>query len=191
MLKQSLKKDNNTTTIFGYGSLMNIKSLRKTAPRAKGIRPCKIKGFKRVFDLEAKRKIGPRGPIAVLDIKKDKNSEVNGVCFEVDKGGYEALVEREVLYRFVEVDVYSPENESCGKAFTVQANEKPRTSFKFDCQIQKEYLNTCLEGAKNFGERFYRDFLLNTYLDEERLKDAFRKKFLNLETIENREKLHR
>ena len=169
--------NNKNIKIFGYGSLMNVKSLQKTAPQARNIVPCKIKGFRRVFDLQAKRKIGLEGPIAVLDIIAKKGAEVNGVCFEVNKKEFEALTDREILYSFVEVEVYSLEEKFCGKAFTVQAKDKPRTNFKFDCPLQKDYLNICLQGAKNFGEKFYSDFLLNTYLGQERL-DSFVKKDL-------------
>ncbi len=157
-------------TIFGYGSLINIDSLRKTVCEPKDFRPCRLSGYRRVFSLQAKRRIGSQGPIAVLDIEEDKNSVVNGVCFEVDEEGFKQLAEREILYNFIEVHLALKDN-STKKALTVQAKDKPRTNFKYGSGIQNEYLNICLSGARKIGEDFYREFLETTYIENSRLSD--------------------
>lgn len=154
--------------IFGYGSLMNKESLRKTIKNVGEIRPATLKGYRRVFNLRAKRMISECGPVAVLDIEKRDNNLINGVYFEVDKSGLELLKEREILYGFIEVDIIS-EGEGLKKALTVQARGKPRTKYIFDCDLQKKYLDVCLRGAKDFGVDFYNTFLSTTFIEGKNL----------------------
>jgi len=163
------------TIIFGYGSLINIDSLRKTISSVGDIKPGNIKGFRRVFDLRAKRISSKCGPVAVLDIVSDIKSEINGVYFEVDKDGLEELKKREILYNFIAVDIFNDKGDKI-KGVTVQAEGKPRTDFKFDCFPQKKYLDVCLAGAKSFGKEFYGNFLKTTFIGNKNLIQAFENK---------------
>ena len=153
---------------FGYGSLLNRVSLSKTIPNIENIRTGTLLGFRRVFNLRAKRMISKCGPIAVLDIIEDKQSFVNGVYFELSEKGLEKMKEREILYDFIEVDIIT-KNNSHINALTVQAKGRARTDYKFDCDLQKKYLDICLLGAKSRGRDFYKDFLRTSFIDKKNI----------------------
>ncbi len=154
--------------IFGYGSLMNIDSAREDVPSLKKMHQGKLKGFRRVFNLRAKRVNSPCGLIAMLDIENDKNSYLNGVYFEIKEDELNTLKNREILYKFIEVDIVG-EGEEKIKALVVQAKDKPRTNYKFHCDVQDIYLRTCLDGAKSQGEDFLEEFKRTTFIDNKNL----------------------
>ena len=57
--------------IFGYGSLVNIDSLKKTVSNYKNLQKAKILGYKRTLNLQAKRHFCESVPMAVMDIEND------------------------------------------------------------------------------------------------------------------------
>ncbi len=149
--------------VFGYGSLINIDSLKKTIPNIKKLYKGKLIGYKRVFDLQAVRKLGEQGPVAVLDIEEDIDSVVNGVYFDINEEELESLKEREIIYKCIKIDIQTEDGGQIS-GITFQAKERPRTNFKFGCELQAKYLDTCLSGAKKLGSDFYNCFLESTFV---------------------------
>ena len=68
--------------IFGYGSLINKDSLKKTITNVGKSKVGSIKGFRRIFNLRAKRISSKCGLVAVLDIEDCDNCKLNGVYFD-------------------------------------------------------------------------------------------------------------
>lgn len=79
--------------VVGYGSLISHASLRKTIPDKHFI-PVVVKGYKRVFDLAVKES----PDVNVLNLERDKNSQFNGVLFEINDKELVTLKKRESLY---------------------------------------------------------------------------------------------
>ncbi|MDA3839750.1 MAG: gamma-glutamylcyclotransferase [Patescibacteria group bacterium] len=161
--------------VFGYGSLINIDSLKKTIPGIKNIKKGKLFGFRRVFNLQAKRKLGEQGPVAVLDIEENPKSVINGVYFEVNDKELDLLKEREIIYKCMKVNIQTEDNNQVS-GITFQAKSQPRTNFKFGCGVQKKYLDICLSGAKNIGAEFLDDFLESTYIGNKPLSRVSKNK---------------
>jgi len=156
--------------IFGYGSLININSAREDVPSLKKVFQGEIKNFKRVFNLRAKRLNSPCGLVAVLDIEDNRDFYLNGVYFEIKEGELEALKSREILYKFIKVNILG-ENGKVLNGFSVQAREKPRTDYKFDCETQEKYLRICLDGAKAQGDDFLEEFKRTTFIGNKSLSE--------------------
>ncbi len=159
--------------IFGYGSLVNENSIRRTVPNATNIIPVKIKGFVRVFNLPTKNKrcIINNIPVAVLNIEKSEYyEEMNGVVFDMDETHFEDLKARESSYELFELETYDYEGK-LHRAFTFRARHYEAYDFQFESPTQEEYLRLCLDGAKSFGEKFYEDFLNTTHIGRKTLKE--------------------
>jgi cation transport regulator ChaC len=162
-----------TFKIFGYGSLVNESSIRRTVPNAKNITPVRINGFIRVFNLPTKRKkcVLNGVPVAVLNIEKSEfNQEMNGVVFDMDETHFEDLKARESSYELFELEAYDYDG-NLHRAYTFRARHFEAYDYQFESPTQEEYLRLCLDGAKNFGEEFFEDFLNTTHIGRKTLKE--------------------
>jgi len=160
-----------TIKIFGYGSLINEKSLRKTVPYAFNLFPAKIKGFVRVFNLRAKRRICPikNIPVAMLNIEKSEfNEEVNGICSEINLEHLDELKQREILYELIKVEIEDYKG-NLHKGYTFRALHHDAYDFIFDSSEQMDYVNICLQGAKAIGEDFLEEFKKTTFIGDKTL----------------------
>lgn len=169
-----------STIIFGFGSLINTDSLRSTVLEASDIKPAYVKGFIRKFNLWDS--IGFRTdtpgfmdiPYCALDVKKisDPKSKVNGIAFKVDNAQLDKLKNRERGYKLVKTSVYDFETDKKlgeGHLFSACKNDG---KYEFGSRVQSRYLGICLEGAKKFGDEFYREFLNSTYIEDEPLSEV-------------------
>jgi cation transport regulator ChaC len=167
------------TLIFGYGSLLNLESLQATVPDAFNLRPSYIKGFKRDFCLWATDGFVATNPelsgmpFCAVDIHHvPEPDEVNGVVFEVHQDQLPALLEREEGYTLIATEAYDfTTHEPLGTCFVFAAN-KHNGDFAFESPAQMRYLNTCLTGAKEHGEKFYQQFIRTTYVGHQLLRDV-------------------
>lgn len=150
---------------FGYGSLINEISLRKTVPSAKILGLAILKGYRRYFGIPSTSRLSQGNSISVLNIEKSENFLVNGICFEVDEK--EKLLQREKGYELVEILVQC--QGKTVKAFTFISQKEPK-DFLRNNRVQKEYLDICLEGGKEISNDFYEDFLENTFINDMPLK---------------------
>lgn len=163
---------------FGYGSLINSKSLQASVPSAKP-RPAYIKGFRRCFNLW-----NPAGftttnldvtgiPFCALDVSKleDGGTRVNGVAFELDNASFEAMQVREAEYKLIITTCYDyNSDESLGECFVYSAG-KNNGVFDQENEAQQRYLQICLDGAKEYGDTFYQEFVRNTFINGKPIKD--------------------
>jgi hypothetical protein len=159
--------------------LINTQSLLGTASDATDIRPCYVKGFRREFNLW-----NPRGwtrtnlelkgiPYCAVDISKvsDPEAKVNGVIFTVHSDDLVQLIEREYAYKLVGAAAYDFETgESIGECSLFSAC-KNDGKYTLSEPAQAKYLEVCMEGAKQYGEAFYKEFLRTTYIGDKRLSE--------------------
>ena len=163
--------------IFGYGSLINRRSLLDTSPEATEIRPAYVKGFKRSFNLwDAKgltaKSHGPlRGqPFCALDIEESSGGDVNGLVFTIMES-LQDIKAREHMYKLIETEVFDfKSNQSIGKAYVFSAGRRDG-SYVVDAPAQVRYLGMCLAGARAHGQEFYDKFLTTTYIGQQVLAD--------------------
>jgi len=165
--------------IFGFGSLINLESLEATVPDVYDIQPAYIKGFRRDFSVwdsvgwtETNLDVAGEAMCA-LDVKasSDLNSRVNGITFRLGQSSYKRLIEREGNYRLVKTIAYNFESgEEIGECFMFSANKNNGT-YDFKSKAQKRYLEICLESARQYGERYYHEFLSSTFLGSKRLDE--------------------
>ena len=165
--------------IFGFGSLINLESLKTTVPDVYDIHPAYIKGFRRDFSLwdpvgwtETNLDLSGEA-FCALDVKADSDpkSRVNGIIFRMGERNYDRLIEREEGYKLVKTVAYDFESdEEIGECFVFSAN-KNDGAYDFNNEAQKRYLDICLTSAREYGEQFYQEFLHSTLIDGRRLNE--------------------
>lgn len=154
--------------IFAYGSLINKKSLKKSAPSSKLLGPAIIKGHYRIFEVSSGNRFTKnKKSISVLNLKKskNKNSIVNGIYFKVNKKNN--LLKRENQYNLKKVKIWTLKGKI--SAFAFISKENNMQNFLFGDPIQKKYLEICKEGAKKLGPTFYKLFLKTTFIKNKNL----------------------
>ena len=98
-------------TIFGYGSLMNLESLRETCPSARNLRIGRLEGYIRVFNLVSVKRIRLQictvesKEIAVVSVRPKEGATSLGVMFDIDEEDLSAYKLRERGYKFCFVPV--------------------------------------------------------------------------------------
>lgn len=158
-----------TKIVFGYGSLLNQASLRRTIPDAENIVPCFIRGFKRDFSVWDP--IGFRNGeyanigFCALDVKaSNPDSRVNGVLFEMGDTHFDGLLDREQEYKQIQANAYDyTTGKLLQEAILFSAN-KDNGTYSFESGAQENYLKICLNGAKSYGDGFYAEFLRSTHI---------------------------
>jgi len=162
--------------LFGYGSLINEKSAKKSMSEEtfNSIKPVAAFGLQRVFDYKASKTDhwgANQNELekAMLNLKPTDSYEdaVNGVTFEVNAKDLSELVKREKGYDLVPIlvadwDDVSHENPSVAikVVYTFIASSEPREGNVYTSSKHypvRGYLEAIQEGAMRFGEQ-YRDF---------------------------------
>ncbi len=167
----------NKYQVFGYGSLLNHKSLQATAPRAGNVQPAYIQGFKRSFDLIDEKGFTDTNldlaglPYCAVNITQNdaNDSVVNGIVLEVAEHDYEALIAREHDYRVLQTMAYDFTSGKPIGLCLVFVSDKRDGVYDFTSEAQARYLQTCLDGARHFGADFYQQFIDTTYINDKPL----------------------
>ena len=152
--------------IFGYGSLVNESSLKRTVPGATNIFPAMLYGFRRVFNLASHHRICVElnAPVCVLNVEQCASEQVmNGTCFEMEAESFDALLERERIYSLHDVRVhhyYDEKDSHEAKLFWARKHEP--YAYLSNSEEQNSYLNLCLQGCAVYGQRFIDDFKSST-----------------------------
>lgn len=168
--------------IFGYGSLINEDSLRKTIPNARNIFPVVVEGFTRIFNhasptrFDTERKI----PVSVLNIEKsDHNSKINGICFDVPMDEFENLKKRESNYELESLEVRDYSNpEKKYNAYVFNTKSSQYYGYLSNSEEQDKYLSICLEGCKDISEEFLEEFKETTFIGDKTLKELEKTPYL-------------
>lgn len=120
--------------VFGYGSLINEKSLRKTLHGASISQWAELKGYRRVFNKQGRN-------YRYLNIVPDSKRYVRGALIQIDEQELDILKERERGYHIVDVtNIVTPKPaQSRVIAFVAPV------SHKTNLPISRRYLNTIKE----------------------------------------------
>lgn len=148
--------------VLGYGSLINLHSLRRTCPTATILEVVEIRGFQRIFNK-------PTPNYAALNVIETKNSKdfFNAVIVEItNKEEFRQLELREEGYSKLKISINNKE------VVVFSSLEEPML-YRYETQRQREYLQTCLNGAKDLGDEFYKNFLQTTLIEKTLLAKDF------------------
>lgn len=178
----------NNILIFGFGSLINRDSLLVTASRARSMQPATITGFRREFSMWDPVGFSETNPDVAgiahcaLDVIPDAGSDsvVNGVAFSVDADDFAALKQREVEYMAIVTQVYDFEtNQLLGDCYVFSSGKRDG-NFAHNNIAQQRYLEVCLDGARQFGQEFFDEFLRTTYIGEQNIHVALNVPFASV-----------
>lgn len=151
-----------------YGSLMRKQELRQAGFSMKDALPVTVEGYTRRFDQMPSWRKGAGRNVAVLSAREDRERRMNAVLlldFSVDlasvdhrERGYERRrLEGESLFRHADGQPLRP----AGDCYIYVGKPDLRGE---DVLPNREYLQRCLEGAREWGEAFYEDFLKTTFV---------------------------
>ncbi len=151
--------------VFGYGSLMNPKSLARTIPGEREIFRTRIKDYQRRMNV-------PYGEYLYLNIAPRENIEVSGVVIPVTSDELEMLKIREVGYDCVDVtDRLTDSFDGVVYAFIAP------DVFISTLKVPRSYLLTCLGGVP---EQERETWLAETILENEIEEDVFAPVYENI-----------
>ncbi len=152
--------------IFAYGSLINQISLKKTVLEARNIIPAKTYGLQRVFNLASTYRFDSEqnSPICVLNIAEtDAESTLNGTCFEMDEVSLDNILQREKGYDFCKIKAHHYHDEKqTFDAYYFRAHQFSPYRYLANSSVQQHYLNLCLHGCMEYGDKFIEDFKNST-----------------------------
>ena len=152
--------------LFGFGSLVNIKSAQNSFKnrelKKEDLIPVKIRGYKRVwnsiesicFEKEIVNGI-------FLNIQKDENSYIFGVMIKISEEEFEVLKLREKNYSCVTIKKESVINQKLDDdliAFMTTKENKIAKIGQENCFIPSRYIEIVKEGVKNFSKEFQDNF---------------------------------
>lgn len=152
--------------LFGFGSLVNIKSAQNSFKnrelKKEDLIPVKIRGYKRVwnsiesicFEKEIVNGI-------FLNIQKDENSYIFGVMIKISEEEFEVLKLREKNYSCVTIKKEDAFNQNLDEdliAFMTTKDDKIAKIGQENCFIPSRYIEIVKEGVKNFSKEFQDNF---------------------------------
>jgi hypothetical protein len=127
--------------IIGYGSLMNYEDARRTFGTILDFRSETIKGWERIFNLDA--------DYAYLNVRKNPEAEIEVAVLSIDGKSMLGFVTREILYDIVTVEL-SDGTEAFMVVSSLTNDELPPLL---------SYVGLCIEGMKSLGD-------VDKFLDE-------------------------
>eukprot|EP01041_Mallomonas_annulata_P004310 gene4310-8570_t len=183
-----------TTTIFGYGSLMDYTSVKSTLPSASNFRKGKLLNFTRFYSLVSVSGIingfanWETMEVAALAVKPSPGGVVLGCLFDIPETELIPYLEREHRYKPIQICV-EVDTASNSNAWTVieQSDEEYKNTMTQDQYNQRvgryydgqlwgrrdilplrNYMLTVITAAKFLGGDEYLDNMLDeTYLADE------------------------
>ena len=154
--------------VFGYGSLLQPSALATLSADAPNRAiPARVDGLRRVFNQRTSRRTDDEVRCAVANVVRSSESWTNGVVLpDVSRDEFETFRERERWYRLIEirVDDVDPYDEADAAVLERTDLLLTTTGLETDPEIEPipSYVDSCLEGAAAWGERFRDDFLAST-----------------------------
>lgn len=152
-----------------YGSLIKQSELSQNGFPLDSMCPIIVRGFKRIFSQEPSWRSAQGEERAVLNVLSSRQHWLNGLLISgLDDGFFIELDKREKGYNRIEVDPSYLQEYNSSYIITASQNIYIYAG-KLDKQNDSilpstSYLDTCLEGAKRWGETFYSDFLDSTFV---------------------------
>lgn len=144
-----------------YGSLLNEDELQEQGIGAHNIVPIKVFGYERAFTQEPSFRQGEGQKRAVLCIRPKEGAWFNALLIkDLDEAYFDALDYKESGYERIKVEAKSYEGVFYKECFVYMGKLEKQNDM---IEPNVEYLNLCLEGARNYSETFYSNFLQTTF----------------------------
>ncbi|WP_246986708.1 hypothetical protein [Halorientalis marina] len=155
--------------VLVYGSLLDPEELKATlSPEtvAEAI-PVAVEGYRRSFNKVSAHREGENGEKAICNVEPDPDARLNAVLVpDVPDDEYERYREREYRYEMVDVpatrvSTYEGYNGGQVKALDerlIATSEGGLT----DPEPIPYYVAMCVDGAREWGEKFLADFVVTT-----------------------------
>lgn len=161
--------------IIVYGSLINKGQLAKQSLQLGEPLPVSVHGYKRIFNQEPSWRKGHDQRRAVLNVMPSDQHCFNGLLVGVrDESHFQYLDERERGYNRVNLEwsrlekfaeCCFPDEQGSVYIYTGKPEQRGNNLLPND-----DYLELCLNGAKQWSEEFYEVFLHTTYVGKISLK---------------------
>jgi hypothetical protein len=162
-----------------YGSLINESELVQGGFCVDRTCPIIVQGFKRIFRQEPSWRRSDLGKErAVLNVVSSQPHWLNGLLiWGLDDDCFTDLDEREKGYQRIGVDPSSLRRYDAS-----HTTPNPQNIYIYTGDMDKQsdsilpnesYLRTCLEGAAQWGEDFYSDFLHSTFVRDNVLLNTY------------------
>jgi cation transport regulator ChaC len=160
--------------VFGYGSLINLKSLSRTIKREASIDniiPVKLHSFKRKWNLKEQvysSELNTTINAIFLNIEKDNNSWTNGVIFEVTNDELKFLNNRERKYKHINIaqhiEFYSGNNLDSSRVITYIADKSEylQNYYSDNSYVMENYIKIVNQGCMDLGLSFNDDYKQTT-----------------------------
>ena len=149
------------TYIFGYGSLMNPKSLQKTLPGDREVIRARVSGFQRKMN-------APVNGYAYLNLIEREGSSVEGVLIPISETELDIISEREIGY--VRTDITALLNVKIeGRALAFVAPDTVCT-----LKVPRSYIMTCTMGmTEDERSRWISETLIEGTIEEDLEKPVY------------------
>lgn len=153
--------------IFGYGSLVNIKSAQKSFKRElkhKDFIPVVVKGMEKIWNsiefikFENEEKIY-KG--IFLNLSENLDTQTNGVLLKISDEEFEFLKLREKNYSCIKIDnknIIGFDTKEDIFTFSTTKKEKIAIKGQDEYVIPKKYITLLEEGVINYDEKFQNEF---------------------------------
>lgn len=151
--------------LFGFGSLINVKSAQKSFKRIlkqEDLIPVEIKGFERVWNAQESIKFEDVPTNGVfLNIKKNPTQTIYGAIIKITPEELEVLKIREKNYSCITIsssDILNKDFKDDLIAFMTTNEEKIAKKGDKNSFIPAKYIDILNEGLENYDEAFINNF---------------------------------
>lgn len=162
--------------LFAYGSLIVRRELASVFDMAGvSVRAVRVNGLRRAFNVDVSRWLENPDPpaTAVLNVEKADDFWCNGVLVDgLERDDFRRYAEREFGYwmtRLSTDDIRFYAGGSIRPRLEVYTCYVPRVHVEDGLAGYPSYRQRCLEGARSWGDSFYRDFCRTTHTHGDRL----------------------
>lgn len=152
--------------LFGFGSLINLKSAQKSFDRElkqSDLIPVSIKAYKKVWNsieniaFEDEKEVNG----VFLNLEKDENSSTNGVVIKISNDEFEVLKLREKNYSYITIkasDIIGVNLQEDVIAFMTTNEEKIAKKGDDNCFIASKYIDILTDAFKNYDVDFVNEY---------------------------------
>lgn len=152
--------------LFGFGSLINLKSAQKSFDRElkqSDLIPVSIKAYKKVWNSieNIAFEDGKEVNGVFLNLEKDENSSTNGVVIKISNDEFEVLKLREKNYSYITIkasDIIGVNLQEDVIAFMTTNEEKIAKKGDDNCFIASKYIDILTDAFKNYDVDFVNEY---------------------------------
>lgn len=164
-----------------YGSLLHKEEISKYDSLIENIIPIKVSSYKRSFNLLPARRVGIGNYKSVLNIQKSSNNSFNGVCIIYKEVDIASIDDREKGYDRILInskDIITNKKADILSSINIYAYKGLDHMIDHSIMPNVDYLKLCLEGSKQYGDKFYKNFITSTHMNNDfTLEDFIKSNF--------------